>query len=138
MQDIKTLKRKATAILDKVARSERAFKEYEIAKGKARNKHTLTPVDPPQLVDVAHMRHRVPIWLTLEPDPSNVVGEGIQGWDEKRRRFDMVKLEDLYDIRINPRTYYPATPSEWEERIHETAMQETEDNFVRQSIARYR
>lgn len=139
MQDLSTLKRKGTAILKKVAEQERAFREYEEAKGKVRNKYALKPVDPPQLIDVAHMRYRVPIWLTLEPDPSNIVGgEGIQGWDEKHWRFEMVKWKELYDVSLNPRTYYPATASEWKQRVHDTAMQETEDNFVRQSIARYR
>ncbi len=132
------VKLKVTSVLAQIAQQEQKYRTALDHNAGARPGHMVAEILP-QLMDLGFVnRNKALLWVTVEPFTKKTTESGIQGWDDHRQIMWTFKWYEIWDASLNNTTYMPADKKEWERRIQATNLQDVEENWVRQSVARYR
>jgi len=131
------VKRKVTSVLTQIAQQEAKYHVAMEHNATARAVN-MKPELPPHLMDIHFLnRNNAIVYVTIEPYTLQQNSAGIQGWDDGRQKFWTFRWDELYDAQFNSTSYFPVDKKEWERRIHESNLQDVEDNWVRQSHANF-
>jgi hypothetical protein len=130
-------KLKVTSVLAQIAAQESSYREAVDHNSRTRQSKWL-PEIPPHLIDIHWINANKAVAITtIEPYMLKPTESGIQGWDDHRQKFWTFTWPEMWDAELNTYSYQPADAKEWERRMTESNLQDVDDNWVRQSHARY-